>query len=161
MTDVMSSGKRSALMSRIRSANTKPELLVRKFLWHAGFRYRLHAPALPGRPDLVLPRWNAVVFVHGCFWHRHVGCPYFRIPKTRTAFWDAKLTRNQERDSTAINALRQDGWRVAVVWECALRTDPDQVGQMLVHWMRGTTTDILLEAEGTRIKSTGLEKPVS
>src|SRR5690625_5211092 len=109
MTDVMSSDKRSALMSRIRGTNTKQELLVRRYLWHAGFRYRLHVAGLPGRPVLVLPKWNAVVFVHGCFWHRHTGCPYFRMPKTRAAFWDEKLTRNKVRDSTAITALRQGG----------------------------------------------------
>lgn len=160
MTDVMSSDKRSALMSRIRGTNTKPELLVRKYLWHAGFRYRLHVAGLPGRPDLVLPKWNAVVFVHGCFWHRHTGCSYFRMPKTRTAFWKAKLTRNQDRDATAITMLKQDGWRVAVVWECALRADPDEVGRRLVRWMRRTMVDVQLEAKGSNIKSTRLEKPV-
>ena len=160
MTDVMSPDKRSALMSRIRGTNTKPELLVRKYLWHTGFRYRLHVAGLPGRPDLVLPKWNAVVFVHGCFWHRHAGCPYFRMPKTRAAFWDAKLTRNKERDSTAIAALRHGGWRVAVVWECALRTDPDEVGRRLTRWLGQVSVGVQLEAKGSDIKSTRLEKPV-
>lgn len=159
MTDVMSSDKRSALMSRIRGTNTKPELLVRRYLWHAGFRYRLHVAGLPGRPDLALPKWNAVVFVHGCFWHRHTGCPYFRMPKTRAAFWDEKLTRNKVRDSTAITALRQGGWRVAVVWECAVRADLDEVGRRLTRWLGEASVDVQLEAKGLDIKGTRLEKP--
>lgn len=132
----MSADKRSALMSRIRAKNTKPERLVRQHLWRIGFRYRLHSKNLPGKPDLVLPKWRAAIFVHGCFWHRHLGCPYFRLPKTRTDFWDEKLRRNSERDAQAISALIEEGWRIAVVWECAVRASPQNVGSNLAEWIR-------------------------
>jgi DNA mismatch endonuclease, patch repair protein len=95
MVDLMSAEKRSALMSRIQGKNTAPELFVRQYLWRAGFRFKLHQSGLPGRPDLVLKRWNAVLFINGCFWHRHEGCPYFRLPKTRRDFWDEKLRANR------------------------------------------------------------------
>ena len=134
MVDVMSADKRSALMSRIRGKDTGPKLRAPKQLWRAGFRYRLHAKGLPGKPDLVLPKWKAVVLVHGCFWHRHTDCPHFRLPKTRPEFWDEKLRRNQERDEAAIAALINVGWRVAVVWECAVRNNPDAVGRKLAIW---------------------------
>ncbi|MFC3131325.1 very short patch repair endonuclease, partial [Coralloluteibacterium stylophorae] len=111
---------RSRMMSGIRGSNTKPELLIRSGLHAAGFRFRLHARALPGRPDLVLPRWRVAVFAHGCFWHGHKGCGYFRIPKTRTEFWTEKIAANARRDEMAIQALHALKWRIAVVWECAL-----------------------------------------
>jgi DNA mismatch endonuclease (patch repair protein) len=149
----MSPDKRSMLMSRIRGKNTRPELLVRKFLWHKGFRYRLHTKALPGKPDLVLPRWNAVVFVNGCFWHRHGGCPYFRLPKTRAAFWGAKLARNRARDCAAISRLVDSGWRVAVVWECAVRADPELVGKKLVAWLERSRGSVELEGIAGAVKS--------
>lgn len=136
MVDVMSAEKRSALMSRIRAKDTIPEMQVRRFLWANGFRYRLHPRGLAGKPDLVLDKWNAVVFVHGCFWHRHVGCSYFRLPKTRPDFWDAKLQDNRYRDAAAIKALMNAGWRVAVIWECALRGDSNRVGELLASWLR-------------------------
>lgn len=135
MVDVMSTAKRSALMSRIRPRDTKPELCVRHYLWRAGFRYRLCPPNLPGRPDLVLPKWHKVVLVHGCFWHRHLGCPYFRLPKTRPGFWAEKLRRNRCRDWLVIDRLVRDGWKVAVVWECAIRLDPDKSGAILAAWV--------------------------
>ncbi len=147
MVDVMDAAKRSALMSRIRGGDTAPELLIRKGLWHAGFRYTLHAAKLPGKPDIVLPRWNAVVFVHGCFWHRHSGCAYFRLPKTRTAFWDVKLAQNQARDRANIAAMESLGWRVAVVWECAVRTNSQVAVKKLVRWLQRTETT--LELTGT------------
>lgn len=95
----------------------------------------MHTKALPGRPDLVLPRWNAVVFVNGCFWHCHAGCPYFRLPKTRAAFWGTKLARNRARDGAAVSRLVDAGWRVAVVWECAVRANPELVGKRLASWL--------------------------
>lgn len=159
MVDVMSSDKRSALMSRIRGKNTGPELLIRKYLWHAGFRYRLHNKRLPGKPDLVLPRWNAAVFVHGCFWHRHTGCPYFRLPKTRAVFWDEKLSDNQARDFAAIAALVGDGWRVAVVWECALRASADATGRKLASWLQRKSAGTQLVGVGRAVKSRRLDKP--
>lgn len=110
------------MMSNIRGKNTTPERQVRKGLWKLGFRFRLHA-RLPGKPDIVLPKWNTVVFVHGCFWHAHAGCPFFRIPATRADFWRDKLLGNRARDERTIAQLVQAGLRVIVVWECALRTD--------------------------------------
>jgi DNA mismatch endonuclease (patch repair protein) len=136
MVDVMSAKKRSALMSRIRGKDTRPELLVRKYLWHAGFRYRLHSANLPGRPDLLLRRWGAAIFVHGCFWHRHEGCRLFRLPRTRPDFWDQKLRSNQARDRKAVADLIEAGWRVGIVWECSLRTDPQSACEELVTWIR-------------------------
>jgi len=124
--DHLSTEARSRLMSRIRGANTKPEIFVRRMLHRAGFRYRLGGAGLPGRPDIVLPRYRAVIFVNGCFWHRH-DCPKGRsLPKTNADFWRSKLARNQERDHAIIEELKRLGWRVLVVWECELR-HPDMV----------------------------------
>lgn len=106
-------------MSRIRSKDTKPEILVRKFLHGRGFRFRLHRKDLPGRPDLVLPKYDAVVFVQGCFWHAH-HCQKGRVPGTRSKFWQAKFEGNKERDARSARALRKAGWRVFRVWECQL-----------------------------------------
>lgn len=119
--DCYDEAKRSDIMSRIRSKDTKPELLVRKLLFHAGFRYRLHVKTLPGHPDVVLPRWKVVVFVHGCFWHGHAGCPKATVPATRREFWEAKIRGNRERDEREIQALLAAGWRVLVVWQCACK----------------------------------------
>jgi len=126
MPEKISSETRSRMMSGIRATNTKPERLVRSGLHALGFRFVLHRRGLPGSPDLVLPKWSTAVFVHGCFWHGHAGCRYYRIPKTRTGFWTEKIAGNIRRDAAAIEALRACGWRVAVVWECALRRDPRQ-----------------------------------
>lgn len=109
---------RSQVMSRVRSKDTGPELLVRKALWGAGLRYRLHYKSIPGRPDLVLADRHAVVFVHGCFWHRHEGCPRNRIPKTRVEWWTNKLARNRGRDVEVRSLLDAAGWRVLIIWEC-------------------------------------------
>lgn len=107
-------------MRAIRSRNTRPELLVRKYLHAAGFRYRLHDKRLPGKPDIVLPRYRAVIFVHGCFWHGH-DCKYFILPKTRTEFWQKKIEANRARDREHIVQLNQLAWRVIVVWECEVK----------------------------------------
>lgn len=119
-TDVHSPERRSYNMSRIRGRDTKPELVIRRGLHARGFRFRLQARDLPGRPDLVLPRYRAAVFVHGCFWHGH-SCHLFQMPVTRREFWDAKVARNRERDAQAREALAVHGWRTLTVWECALR----------------------------------------
>lgn len=111
------------MMRCIRGSNTQPELQVRKALHARGFRYRLNAKDLPGRPDIVLPKRKTVVFVHGCFWHAHQGCRYFRIPATRTEFWEHKLAANAARDARQVEQLLVMGWRVLVVWECALRNN--------------------------------------
>lgn len=121
MVDVVSKTDRARMMSGIRGKNTTPELLIRRFLHSSGFRYSLHERTLPGCPDLVLKRYRAVVFVHGCFWHRHEGCKYAATPATRPDFWMAKLEGNRNRDEMARQKLLEMGWRVAVVWECALR----------------------------------------
>ncbi|MYB15486.1 MAG: DNA mismatch endonuclease Vsr [Chloroflexi bacterium] len=110
--------ERSKLMSRIRSKDTKPELLVRRLLHGMGYRYRLHAKELPGRPDLVFQSRRKVVFVHGCFWHRHEGCKANRLPKSRREFWRSKLEGNARRDDRNVAALVALGWRVHIVWEC-------------------------------------------
>lgn len=114
--------KRSAQMSRIRSTNTRPELAVRKALHARGFRFRLHRRDLPGKPDIVLPRYRAAVFVHGCFWHQHPGCRLASWPKSRIEYWGPKLGRNVERDILAVRQLRELGWRAIIVWECDTRS---------------------------------------
>lgn len=120
MADIISPEQRSALMSRIRGKNTGIELEVRKGLHTLGFRYRLGGAGLPGRPDIVLPRYRTVVFVHGCFWHGH-DCHLFRWPKSRPEFWKEKITANQERDRRSLGKLKDLGWKVETIWECELR----------------------------------------
>lgn len=119
--DRISPEQRHKNMASIRSANTKPEILVRKYLWRQGFRYRLNNPRLPGHPDIVLRKYRTCVFVNGCFWHGHEGCKYFRMPKTNTAFWEKKINRNRERDKQEQKKLAEMGWHVIVVWECELK----------------------------------------
>jgi DNA mismatch endonuclease, patch repair protein len=127
-------------MAAIRGADTKPELLVRRTLHARGFRFRLHVKDLPGRPDLVLPKHKAVVFVHGCFWHGH-DCNLFRLPATRTAFWEEKIAANQARDRKANAALALSGWRIGEIFECALkgpeRLPQEDVASRLTQWLRG------------------------
>lgn len=118
--DVLTPAQRRLNMSRIRGKNTKPEILLRRRLHAAGLRYRLHVRSLPGCPDLVFPRFRAVIFVHGCFWHGH-SCRLFRLPDTHRDFWEEKITRNRLRDQLALERLQVGGWRVLTVWECALR----------------------------------------
>src|SRR5688572_27207656 len=121
MADIVSKQVRSAMMSAIRGKNTQPELAVRRYLHKRGFRYVLHVTSLPGRPDLVLPRYNAAIFVHGCFWHRHRGCKDAVLPSSNRAFWLSKLNHNRRRDRAAIAALVKARWRVAIIWECSIR----------------------------------------
>ena len=132
MADVHTKTQRSFNMSRIKGKNTKPEMLVRKFLHANGYRYKLHghrpSPVgegkgvrLPGKPDIVLPKYHTVIFVHGCFWHGHSNCNYFVVPKTRTQWWTDKINRNKANDEKAIKALKKDGWKVITVWECKLK----------------------------------------
>ncbi|MER2023352.1 MAG: very short patch repair endonuclease [Stenotrophomonas sp.] len=120
MVDSLTPEQRSAQMSRIRGANTKLEVLVRKALHARGFRYRLGGAGLPGRPDIVLPKHRTVVFVHGCFWHGH-DCPLYRLPKTRPEFWEDKIDRNRARDKRVAAELKSLGWHVQIVWECSVR----------------------------------------
>ncbi len=135
---VPTSLQRSRMMSSIRGKNTQPELALRKALFYAGFRYRLHQRKLPGSPDLVFPKYRAALFVHGCFWHRHEGCRYTTMPKTNVAFWTLKFEGNVDRDMRSVAALRDAGWRVAVVWECALKRSLDEVCEKVSDWLRGS-----------------------
>lgn len=121
MTDVVGPAVRSRMMSGIRGTDTKPEMVIRKALFAAGYRFRLHCRELPGRPDVVLPGRKIAIFVHGCFWHMHLRCKNAKMPSTRQSFWRAKLAGNVERDRIAIGALLAVGWRVLVCWECATR----------------------------------------
>ena len=137
MTDVVDSQTRSRMMSGIRGKNTQPELALRRSLHALGFRYRLHMKGIPGKPDIVMPKYHAVIFVHGCFWHRHAGCRYATVPVTRPEFWTAKFDANVARDAAVQSALAQGGWRVGTVWECALRTETciAQTRDMVAAWL--------------------------
>lgn len=127
MTDKLSRSHRSWNMSRIQGRNTGPEIRLRSLLHRAGFRFRLHVRDLPGRPDIVLPRYRTAIFVHGCFWHRHPGCRNSTMPSTRRDFWKKKFEENVKRDDRNRNALEDAGWSVAVVWECELEADAQGV----------------------------------
>ncbi len=140
MTDVFSSAERSAVMTRIRSKDTKPEVFVRRLLFASGFRYRLHSDRLQGHPDVVLPKWRVVVFVNGCFWHSHEGCPRAARPSDNADFWAAKLRRNKERDAENRRILTGEGWRVLVVWECACRKRTSQtLRELMAMFIREET----------------------
>lgn len=121
--DVHSRETRSYNMSQIRSNNTKPEEIVRKYLFSCGLRYKKNDKRLPGHPDIVLPKHKTVVFVNGCFWHVHEGCKYFKWPESKMDFWKNKLTENKRRDVVKIQALKELGWKVIIVWECELKRD--------------------------------------
>lgn len=138
MVDVVDAKTRSRMMSGIRGKDTKPELMIRKALHARGFRYRLHASELPGKPDLVFPRYQAAIFVHGCFWHRH-DCSYFKMPGTRTEFWTEKIDGNVRRDAAALAALKKAGWRCLVVWECTLKKKDEALDSLvdeIVEWLQ-------------------------
>lgn len=120
MADTMSPEERSRQMALVRSEDTKPEMAVRRLVHGMGYRYRLHCRDLPGKPDMVFRSRRAVVFVHGCFWHRHEGCSLARLPKSKVDFWTTKLEGNRERDTRKVAELKKSGWRVFVVWECEL-----------------------------------------
>ena len=145
MADVLTSEQRRLNMSRIRGRDTKGEMAIRRGLHARGLRFRLHCKDLPGRPDLVFPRHRAIVFVHGCFWHGH-DCPMFRWPQTRKEFWRRKISQNLERDSIALSRLRDQGWRVLTVWECALkgsrRWSLDQVLQHCEDFVLDTSQEL-------------------
>lgn len=139
MADIVPPGVRSRMMAGIRGRDTKPEMILRKGLHAAGFRYRLHAKDLPGRPDMVFPRHRAVLFVHGCFWHGH-DCHLFRWPSTRQDWWREKITRNRAVDARSEAALAEASWRYGLIWECALkgkaRLPLADVLQAITSWLR-------------------------
>jgi len=151
MADVVDKQTRSRIMASIRGKDTKPEMVLRRALHARGFRFRLHAKNVIGKPDLVFPRFRAVVFVHGCFWHRHQDCRYATIPSTRPEYWQAKFEANVRRDNAVRAALIDSGWRVAIVWECALR----KIGQVpvatdiLSAWLRSEEMQVEIRDEDT------------
>lgn len=141
MADVVDREIRSRMMAGIRGKNTRPEMIVRKGLFTRGLRYRLHVRGLPGKPDLVFPKYHTLVFVHGCFWHGHE-CRLFKWPSTNVSFWKDKIGRNIERDEVCKNSLVNSGWRVAIVWECAIRdavkNNNESILDYLKEWITGT-----------------------
>ena len=139
MADVHTPATRSKNMRAIKARETRPELLIRKSLHAVGLRYKLHDKSLPGVPDLVFPKHRAVVFVHGCFWHVH-GCQYSKMPKTRAEFWGEKLSHNRDRDRRVCSTLLGSGWRVGIVWECAVHgpsSDLTLAANTVANWLRG------------------------
>lgn len=137
MADVVDANTRSRMMAGIKGKNTTPEIRLRKALHRGGFRFRLHASKLPGKPDIVLPKYRTAIFVHGCFWHRHEGCRYASVPKSNAAFWEDKFVRNVERDSSNVANLIKAGWQVCIVWECAVRRRGEHaVGREVADWIR-------------------------
>lgn len=145
---------RSRMMSSIRGKDTKPELIVRRYLHASGFRFRLHRKDLPGRPDLILPKWRVALFVHGCFWHGHRNCRYFRFPRTRPEFWEVKIQGNRERDTRAERLLSEQGWRVLRIWECALRDCPEEALQQLSTLIRCGAAGAEIQSEVAQRDST-------
>ena len=147
MADIKTPDERSRNMAAICSKNTKPEIIIRKALYALGFRYRLHSKNIPGKPDIVLTKYNAVIFIHGCFWHGH-DCYLFKLPKTRTEFWEKKIELNRLRDKKVMNELEQSGWRVATVWECALKgrekMDINKLINTLSEWLKTDSKSIIL-----------------
>lgn len=143
--DVFDQATRSKIMARVKSKDTQPELRVRRFLFRRGFRFRLHVKALPGAPDIVLKKYNTVIFVHGCFWHSHAGCHYATIPKTNGDKWREKLSSNKSRDAAQIAALLTAGWRVIVIWECGIAK---QNYEIQLEWLESAvrkSSDSLIE----------------
>lgn len=151
MADVVTPEKRSRMMAGIRGQDTKPEIAIRRLLFSKGYRFRLRRKDLPGRPDIVLPKYNAVIFVHGCFWHGHAQCNLFRMPKSKQEFWSKKISGNIVRDEIAIAKLLEDGWRVCTVWECALkgrnRLEEDKLINALVSWIQGKSVQKVIRSK--------------
>jgi DNA mismatch endonuclease (patch repair protein) len=143
--DVLTTEQRHYNMSRIHSKNTKPELIVRKFLWSKGFRYRLQRKGLPGKPDIVLPRFHMAIFINGCFWHMHK-CKKFVLPSTNTEFWYDKLSQNKKRDTKNYRKLKKAGWNYIVIWECQLSNNKKRVLEKLHSKLR-----VLMEKQKNKI----------
>ena len=141
MIDVVDRITRSRMMSGVRGKDTQPELLLRHALHSVGLRFRLHMAGLPGRPDIVFPKYKAVIFVHGCFWHRHADCAFATTPATNVGFWKSKFEQNVLRDAQNLDRLRQAGWRAAIVWECAVaKNGPEKLAKRLAAWLRTRRT---------------------
>ena len=123
MADVLSKEQRKRCMSNVKGKNTKPEIMVRKYLFEHGYRYRLHRKDLPGKPDIVLPKYKTAIFINGCFWHGHKDCKYFTLPETNTEFWKSKIDSNIKRDKESHDELSKLGWKVIDIWQCNLKKD--------------------------------------
>jgi len=142
--DIVDKATRSRMMAKVGARHTAPEVTLRKALHRRGFRFRLHVRTLPGRPDIVLPRWNVAIQVHGCFWHRHERCQFTTTPATRREFWQAKFAANTRRDELALAALRRAGWRTAVIWECGLRPRANEpLVNELECWIRESQGELI------------------
>lgn len=141
MVDSLTPEQRSAVMSRIRRADTKPELIVRSLLHAMGYRFRVQMKGVPGRPDIAFPRRRKIVQIHGCFWHAHEGCATFRMPKSRKEFWEEKFARNKERDARLEQAARAAGWDVLILWECELKNKSFLI-ERLVDFLGSIKVDI-------------------
>lgn len=154
MADVVTTEVRSAMMRSIRGKDTKPELVLRRGLFSRGFRFRLHAAILPGRPDLVIHKHKAALLVHGCFWHAHQDCRFFRTPEGNRQFWVEKLGRNRERDARSVENLQTAGWRVAVIWECATRLNSEATLDAMYDFLLGDSgfVEIAGDKAGGRLK---------
>jgi len=140
MVDIVDSLTRSRMMAGIKSRNTKPELLVRSLLHRKGFRFRIHVKDLPGKPDIVLPKYNSVIFINGCFWHGHKNCRFFKLPSTRPEFWKEKILKNQNNDARAVSLLLAKNWKVCIIWECKIRAskkEPDQIINIISDFLAG------------------------
>lgn len=150
MVDIVDAPTRSRMMSGIRGRNTRPELALRRALHRLGVRYRLHVRSLPGKPDMVFPKSNAVLFVHGCFWHQHPGCRYSTTPATRREFWQEKFKQNDDRDRRVKRELRERGWRVATVWECAIKMEGEEsAAKKVLDWLNSAKPTIEIPVSGS------------
>ena len=156
MADTMTPEQRSRCMSAVKGKDTKPEMIVRKYLFSKGLRFRLHVRSLPGNPDIVLPKYKTVIFINGCFWHGHDGCKYYRLPKSNVEFWENKITANKSRDAANEIKLKQMGWRVIRVWECEIKRvqDRNQSLEKLYNRIKGiesydvaSAEDVIIAAE--------------
>ena len=154
MADVVDKATRSRMMSGIRAKNTHPEIFMRQGLHALGFRFRLHAKDIQGKPDIVLPKFQALIVVHGCFWHGH-GCRYFKLPSTRPEFWQAKIESNRAKDERDVQNHSLEGWRVLTVWECAIRASMKKAPSLncvalAAQWLAGDTTTAMIDEQGLR-----------
>ncbi|KXV60604.1 DNA mismatch repair protein Vsr [Acetobacter tropicalis] len=155
MADIVDRKTRSRMMSGIKSKNTRPELVLRQALHAQGCRYRLHSRKLHGKPDLILPKYHAVIFVHGCFWHHHKDCRYATIPATRTEFWLKKFEANTVRDTTVNSTLLEAGWRVAIIWECTLRKSENITitVSLLTEWLRSSSATLEIGISESKVNA--------
>lgn len=148
MVDIVDVQTRSRMMASIRSKNTKPEILIRKILHARGYRYKLHSGKLPGKPDIVFPKYSAVIFIHGCFWHGH-DCHIFKPPKSNVDFWESKISRNKLRDTVNSEKLVLMGWRIGVIWECCMtgksRLNYDVLSDLIENWLHSSDPHFVIQ----------------